>query len=171
MPPPLPPRGVGTNGHVPGSRSAWGLCSQQHTAHGSNRWAVGPCTGHSHWHRQFASLSGRGQDEVWEAAWAPALPSITFWGDPLPQGRHLRPGIHPSHVTFILPSPASIRLTALTILGTFSPAVGGFTSWRTGLAWGESRKTVRETEIKQEVECTVRERPRQAKRTLKTDTI
>lgn len=152
---PCPPRG-GDHGHVPGSQSAWGLCSQQHTAHGSSRWAGGPYSGHSHWHRQFASLSGKGQDEDRAAAWAPDPHQRHLLERFLSQGRHPRPGIPPlpCHLYSIQPCPPDsgppVRLTTLTILGAFTPAVGGFTSWRTRLAWGEHRETVRETETRRQ---------------------
>lgn len=84
-----------------------------------------------------------------------ALITLTSWGDALTHGRHLRPRnpnppLSPLFYPALCPQILGLRLTALTILGTFSPAVRGFTSWRTGLAWGENRKTVRETETRKQ---------------------
>lgn len=143
---PSPPRGGGPSAHIPGSQSAWGPCSRQHTARGSSRWAASPCSGRSRWHTEFESLSGKGRDEGWVATWAPDPRQHHLLGkSPCPhQGTHLGSRHSP------LPSPlfhpalppgarASLKLTGLAVLGAFSPAVGRVTGWGTGFAWVEKR--------------------------------
>lgn len=67
------------------------------------------------------------------------LSSITFCDDFLPHPPGEDTGVwDPSRPSPLPPrSWASLRLTALTVPGTCSPAMGVFTNWRTGWAWGE----------------------------------
>lgn len=77
--------------------------------------------------------------EGWAAAWALGPhhpPLLGRCPDPgkTPEAWNPNPPLSRLFYPALRPQILGLRLTALTILGTFSPAVRGFTSWRTGLA-------------------------------------